>query len=148
VDRLQVPFSRAQGSSPFATRQEIQEVNWNKVGVVRNQQDLQEALGDFVSLRDEINKTRLKGGKIYNMEYAVHLDTLNMIEVSVMAATSALLRDETRGAHTRSDFLETRDDYGLFNIFIKRGANGLPECDKREVAFTHKTFEECQKHKK
>jgi succinate dehydrogenase / fumarate reductase flavoprotein subunit/fumarate reductase flavoprotein subunit len=148
VDRLQTPFSRTQGPSSFATRREIQEINWNKVGVVRNQGDLQQALDDFASLRDETDKTRLRGGRVYNMEYAVHLDTLNMIDVSIMAATSALLRDETRGAHTRSDFPAMRDDYGLFNIFMKRGTNGLPECDKREVAFTHKTLEECRKHKK
>jgi succinate dehydrogenase / fumarate reductase flavoprotein subunit/fumarate reductase flavoprotein subunit len=148
VGRLSVPLSRAQGSSVFAVRRDIQEINWNKVGVVRNQKDLQESLDDFARLREEIDKARITGGKIYNMEYTAYLDTLNMFDASLMAATSGLLRDETRGAHTRSDFPDMRDDYGLFNIFLKRGTNGLPECSKREVAFTHKTLEECQKHKK
>ena len=123
VGRLSAPLSRAQGSSVFAVRRDIQEINWNKVGVVRNQKDLQESLDDFARLREEIDKARITGGKIYNMEYTAYLDTLNMLDASLMAATSGLLRDETRGAHTRSDFPDMRDDYGLFNIFLKRGTN-------------------------
>jgi succinate dehydrogenase / fumarate reductase flavoprotein subunit/fumarate reductase flavoprotein subunit len=148
VDRLSAVLGKPEGASSFAVRRDIQETNWNKVGVVRSRKDLQEALDDFARLREEVGKMRIAGGKAYNMAYTVFLDTLNMLDASLMAATSALLRDETRGAHTRGDFPEMRDDYGLFNIFMTRGADGLPECDKREVTFTHKTLEECQKHKK
>ena len=146
--RLLEPLSRTGGRSPLENRRDIQEVNWIKVGVVRNKKDLEESLNDFTSLREEVVKASVGGGKAYNMVFGVHLDTLNMIDVSVMAATSALQRDETRGAHTRSDFPDQRDDYGLFNTFMWRGANGLPEWEKREVVFKHKSLEACQKHKK
>lgn len=146
--RLVDPFSRKGGRSPLENRRDIQEVNWIKVGVVRNQKDLEESMSDFVALRDEVNKASVSGSQAYNMVFGVHLDTLNMMDVSIMAATSALQRDETRGAHTRSDFPNQRDDYGLFNTFMWRGANGLPEFEKREVVFKHKSLDACQKHKK
>ena len=146
--RLSAPFSRSGGANPFANRTEIQEVNWNKVGVVRNRTDLESALGDFSSLRGDVDNAAISGGRAYNMVFNVHLDTLNMVDVSVMAATSALQRDETRGAHTRSDFPDQRDDYGLFNTFLRRGADGLPEWEKRDVVFKHKSLEACQRHKK
>ena len=146
--RLVDPFSRKGGRSPLENRRDIQEVNWIKVGVVRNQKDLEESMSDFVALRDEVNKASVSGSQAYNMVFGVHLDTLNMMDVSIMAATSALQRDETRGAHTRSDFPNQRDDYGLFNTFMLRGANGLPEFEKREVVFKHKSLDACQKHKK
>jgi succinate dehydrogenase / fumarate reductase flavoprotein subunit/fumarate reductase flavoprotein subunit len=148
VDRISAPLGRTKGANAFAVRRDIQETNWNKVGVVRSREDLQESLGDFARLREESDATRVTGGRAYNMEYAVYLDTLSMLDASLMAATSGLLRDETRGAHTRSDFPEMRDDYGLFNIFMKRGTDGLPLCEKRDVAFVHKTLEACRQHKK
>lgn len=148
VARLSAPLSRAKGTNPLANRAEIQEVNWNKVGVVRNRTDLESALSDFASLRKEVDNAGVPGGRAYNMVFGVHLDTLNMVDVSIMAATSALQRDETRGAHTRSDFPEQRDEYGLFNIFMRRGGDGLPEWEKRAVEFRHKSPEACRQHKK
>lgn len=148
MSRLSAPWNAKNGRTPFEIRRDIQETNWVKVGVVRNQKDLRESLDDFKTLREDIAQAVVGGGKAYNMPYNVYLDTLSMIDVSVMAATSALLRDETRGAHTRQDFPGQRDDYGLFNTFMWRGADGLPVCEKRDVVFKHKTLEACQSHKK
>ena len=57
-------------------------------------------------------------------------------------------REETRGAHSRSDFPKQRDDYGLFNSNLRRGSNGLPDIEKMPVKFTRKSLEECQHYKK
>ncbi len=148
VSRLSAPWNAKNGRTPFEIRRDIQETNWVKVGVVRNQKDLQESLDDFKSQREDIARAGVEGSKAYNMPYNVYLDILNMVDVSVMAATSALQRDETRGAHTRQDFPTQRDDYGLFNTFMWRGDDGLPVCEKRDVVFKHKTLEVCQRHKK
>ena len=110
----------------MANRREIQEVNWVKAGVVRKQKGLEEALSDFSVLRKAVEQASVSGSRVYNMAFNIHLDTLNMIDVSTMVTASALQREETRGAHTREDFSEQRDDYGLFNIFMRRGEDGLP----------------------
>lgn len=146
--RISEPLSRRGGPSPFDNRREIQETNWVKVGVVRKESALEEALTDFAGLRRDVERASVSGRQAYNMQFNTHLDTLNMIDVSVMAATSALQRQETRGAHTREDFPGQRDDYGLFNTFMWRGEDGLPVFEKREVVFRHKSLEACQKHKK
>ena len=148
VARISSPFSRIGGTSPIDNRREIQESNWIKVGVVRKKSGLEEALIDFAALRRDVERASVGGGKAYNMIFNIHLDTLNMIDVSVMVATSALQRDETRGAHTREDFPEQRDDYGLFNTFLRRGGDGLPVTEKRDVVFKHKSLEACRNHKK
>ena len=145
--RISEPLSRRGGPSPFDNRREIQETNWVKVGVVRKESALEEALTDFAGLRRDVERASVSGRQAYNMQFNTHLDTLNMIDVSVMAATSALQRQETRGAHTREDFPGQRDDYGLFNTFMWRGEDGLPVFEKREVVFRHKSLEACQKHK-
>ncbi len=148
VARLREPLSRTDGRSPLQIRHDIQETNWLKVGIIRNQKDLEEALPIFRSLSDDVERASVAQSNAYNMVYNVWLDTRSMIDVSIMAATSALLRDETRGAHTRLDFPEQRDDYGLFNTFLWRGEDGMPVTEKKPVEFTHKPVEACQKWKK
>jgi succinate dehydrogenase / fumarate reductase flavoprotein subunit/fumarate reductase flavoprotein subunit len=71
-----------------------------------------------------------------------------MIDASRMVASSALAREETRGAHSRSDFPKQRDDYGLFNSNLRRGSNGQPDIEKTVVKFTRKSLEECQQYRK
>lgn len=72
-----------------------------------------------------------------------------MIDVSVMAAGFRAAAPGNQGSRTRArTFPEQRDDYGLFNTFMRRGGDGLPVFEKKDVVFKHKSLEACQKHKK
>ncbi len=146
--RLRVPFERSEGPSPFELRKEIQELNWNKVGVGRIEADLSEALDRVEEIALKVNRAKVTGGTAYNMMYNTYLDLLSMLDATRMIAYSAREREETRGAHFRQDFPEQRDDYGLFNIFLHRGADGKPAAEKKPVVFKYKSVEECQKYKK
>jgi len=148
IDRLTRPFARTSGASPFELKKSIQELNWTKVGVVRSGPHLTEALAEISHIADEAASMRVNGGRVYNMMFTAACDLLNMIDVSRMVATSALAREETRGAHSRSDFPKQRDDYGLFNSNLRRGSNGLPDIEKMPVKFTRKSLEECQQYRK
>jgi len=148
VDLLTRPFRRSKGTNPFEIRKEIQELNWNNVGVARDAKGLTEALEGFSDIAEKTKECSVSGGTAYNMLYAVTLDLRSMIDVSRMVATSALHRDETRGAHFRLDFPKQLDDYGLFNIFMEKGEDGRPVLHKKPVVFKHKSVETCQKYKK
>ena len=148
IELLTRPFRRAKGTNPFEVRKEIQELNWNNVGVARDAKGLTEALEGFSDIAEKTKECSVSGGTAYNMLYAVTLDLRSMIDVSRMVATSALHRDETRGSHFRLDFPKQLDDYGLFNIFMQKGEDGLPVLHKKDVVFNHKSVEACQKHKK
>jgi succinate dehydrogenase/fumarate reductase flavoprotein subunit len=149
VDRITSPLKRETGASPFDLRKSLQELNWNKVGVVRNGADLTAALSEMSAIADEAARMRVSGGRVYNMMWTAANDLLNMLDVSRMVATSALAREETRGAHSRADFPKQRDDYGLFNTRLRRGGDDRqPQLEKKPVAFTRKSLEECQKYRK
>jgi fumarate reductase flavoprotein subunit len=148
VDLLCRPMNRSSGPSPFELRTAIQELNWNKVGVARKEPDLSEAKAQIESIAADAGKMRVEGGRVYNMMYTTALDIQSMIDVTRMVVASALAREETRGAHFRQDFPKQRDDYGLFNNFLRRGGDGLPVFEKKPVVFNRKSLEACQQHRK
>ncbi|MFB3826577.1 MAG: L-aspartate oxidase [Bryobacteraceae bacterium] len=148
VARLRAPLERAAGTNPFEVRKELQELNWNKVGVARKEPDLGEAVAEIESLAAAAGQMRVTGGPAYNMMYTVALDLLGMLDASRMVAASARLREETRGAHFRQDFPSQRDEYGLFNIYLRRGGDGKPVMEKKPVVFRYKSVEECQNYRK
>lgn len=148
VHRLQAPLRRTKGSEPFELRRRIQELNWTKVGVARKEPDLSEALDEIEDIAAELSEVSVTGGAAYNMMYNTFLDLQSMVDATRMTAFSARLREETRGAHFRQDFPEQRDDYGLFNILLRRGGDGRPVAERHPVVFKHKSLEECQSYKK
>ena len=122
IELLRRPLTRSTGTNPFELRKQVQELNWNKVGVARKEPELTEALAEIEALGEALAQAKVTGGVAYNMMYNTTLDLRSMIDVSRMVAASARQREETRGAHFRHDFPKQRDDYGLFNIFLRRGA--------------------------
>ncbi len=142
------PFERSNGEEPFRLRDALKECNWIKVGVVRNGHDMEEAVDLIGSIRAEAAKIKLSGSKVYNMPWNMYIDFMNMLDVSDMAAASALARKESRAAHYRSDFPEQDDAKGLFNSFLIRGPDGMPELYAEPVKFSYKTLQECQSYKK
>ncbi|MBU0544521.1 MAG: FAD-binding protein [Proteobacteria bacterium] len=148
INRYMKPFEIADGTDPFELRDRLRETNWNKVGVARTGSDLSEAIDEIDSIAGMAENARIAGLNTYNMPWNVWIDLLNMIDVSKMVAGSAMLREETRGAHFRLDCPDQRDDYGIFNIFQKRGANGTIRYEKKSVAFSFRSLDQCQKYKK
>jgi succinate dehydrogenase / fumarate reductase flavoprotein subunit len=66
-------------------------------------------------------------------------------------ARAGLLREESRGAHTRNDFPGEREDWQKVNVVVKKGAEGM-EVRKVErqpgppelVAIANATLEELE----
>jgi succinate dehydrogenase/fumarate reductase flavoprotein subunit len=148
IDVLSAPLNRTTGTNPFDLRQSIQELNWNKVGVARTGAKLTQALSEIDAVADEAKKIKVTGGRVYNMMYTTALDLQSMIDVSRMVAASALAREETRGAHFREDFPDQRDDYGLFNVRLRRSSNCKPVVEQMPVQFTRKDLQTCQRYRK
>jgi succinate dehydrogenase / fumarate reductase flavoprotein subunit/fumarate reductase flavoprotein subunit len=145
---LTAPLGRASGTNPFQVRKELQELNWTKVGVARTGPDLAAAVAEIEACADAVARLKVAGGPAYNMMYTAALDLRSMVDVSRMVAASALERKETRGAHFRQDFPKQDDGYGLFNVLLTRGPDGLPALSRTPVLFKHKSLEECQRYRK
>ncbi len=130
-------FSRTTGDGPYPLRDQLRELNWNKVGVARSGKDLQAAVDEIESISAEAQRVRIEGVRAFNMLWNHYIDLLNMVDVSRMVASAALLRTETRGAHFRTDFPDQDDQNGLYNLFLQRGDEGKPVFEKKPVTLSY-----------
>jgi succinate dehydrogenase/fumarate reductase flavoprotein subunit len=89
---------------------------WLKSGIIRSCQSLNEALVDIERLRKSLDETIVRKPKDL-------LDTIrinNMFTVSEMVVRSALVRNESRGAHFRIDYPEQNDREWISNVVISK----------------------------
>lgn len=95
----------------------LSEIFYEKVGIVRDAKSLDEAL-EFIARckADLANMGVSDASKIYNTNLRDFLSFINLLDVGEAAARSALLREESRGAHTRSDFLATKESFAKSTI--------------------------------
>jgi len=121
VDRWTIP-SRERGESPFALRKELEDLMWEKAGVLRNAAGLESAVEKLKELEERAESARIDSLPAWNAA----LDLSNLIAVAGMVARSALIRTESRGAHFREDFPQSTAAW-LKNIFIARDAE--PRCE-------------------
>jgi succinate dehydrogenase/fumarate reductase flavoprotein subunit len=95
---------------------------WDKVGIFRTGQQLQEAITEIERIKtQEIPKLYVTSKRTrYNHEWIKALEVENMVLTAEMIARAALMREESRGAHYRKDFPKTDNQNWFVNIIIKR----------------------------
>lgn len=96
-DRVEVT-----GAQLAAARQRVQELMWRYVGLVRSAQGLSTAL-------QELNELFEQFGRPAPTREAIEL--ANMINSGWLVTRAALEREESRGAHYRSDFPQREDSW-------------------------------------
>jgi len=93
-----------------AIRDELKETMTYQVGVYRCAEDMQQAQAKIKSLRERFGKVQVKDrGTNFNLNLLETLELSNMLEYSELIVDGGLARQESRGAHFRTDF-PTRDD--------------------------------------
>jgi len=102
--RIEAPFKRSGGENPYALHQELQEVTHNLVGIIRTKSELDEAIIKIADIRRRSADVTVAGDRKFNPGFHLAFDLDNMLLVAESTAKSAVLREESRGGHTRDDF--------------------------------------------
>jgi succinate dehydrogenase / fumarate reductase flavoprotein subunit/fumarate reductase flavoprotein subunit len=136
------PFRRSQGEDPYRMSQELKNLTWEKIGVVRTKEDLEQAIGQLAEMADQAQQIRVSGSPAFNLEWNEALNVRNQITVAQMIARSALLREESRGSHFRLDFPQTDNAQWLQNIFLKRQGTKEMQIYTKAVEFSRLRPEE------
>jgi succinate dehydrogenase / fumarate reductase flavoprotein subunit len=113
------PLERRGGENPYALHAELTETMQDLVGIIRTADELRHALARIDSLRTRAARCAVAGGRIYNPSWHLALDLQTMLLCAEAVTRSALLREESRGGHTRDDFPKPDPDWGKKNVVTR-----------------------------
>jgi succinate dehydrogenase / fumarate reductase flavoprotein subunit len=125
-------FERPEGESPYAVHRDLTDTMQSLVGIFRNEEDLEGGLAKIRELQERASRVRVEGSRLFNPGWHLARDLKAMLTVSEAVARSALLRKESRGAHSRTDFPKSDPRWGKRNIVVSR-RGGAMELSERPV---------------
>ncbi|HYO45978.1 MAG TPA: fumarate reductase/succinate dehydrogenase flavoprotein subunit [Gemmatimonadota bacterium] len=134
VDRGQVeagerealaPFERDLGEGPYRIQRDLQTMMQAKVGIVRNEPEMKEALVALTALEERARRVGVTGHREYNPGWHTALDLHNLLIVSEAVTRAALEREESRGAHFREDRPAKAPALDRTRLVIRKGTSGM-----------------------
>jgi fumarate reductase flavoprotein subunit len=135
VARVNAPFGKPAGDLN-AIRETLYDVMWDDVGIVRDAASLARAEGALDELEARLDATGVApGSRAFNLTWHDWLNLKSLLLVSKSIRASAAAREDSRGAHYRSDFPDVRDlEHSRYACVT--WSNGAFSTEMRPVAFT------------
>ena len=97
---------------------------FNIVGLYREEEKLKFIINQLKQYQNNITKMGISDkSKLYNKNLVEFLEFQNILEVALLVSESALKRRESRGAHYRNDYNETKEAFNKETLLIKNGEN-------------------------
>jgi fumarate reductase flavoprotein subunit len=129
------PFANA-GGNVSELRLKLYNLMWDEVGIMRTADSLRRGLAGLAELEQELQATGVADdGRAFNLTWHDWLNLESQILVSRAIAEAAQVREDSRGAHFREDFPETRDLDTSANTVV-RLRDGAISIGSIPVAFT------------
>ena len=136
LSRALHPFTRSSGNLNDL-RERLLDAMWDDVGVVRDAAGLDRAMATLDSIEAELLATGVAdGARAFNMSWHDWLNLRSLCETSRVIALAARRRENSRGAHFRSDFPQP-GDFSASRFTVARLVNGTIEISEQPVEFTH-----------
>src|SRR5205814_2647711 len=92
------------------------------------------ALEALQKLKARAAKASADGHREYNPGWHTAIDLRNLLTVSEAVTRAAIERKESRGAQFRDDFPTKSEEYGKFNIALRKNARGEMDLLRQPVA--------------
>jgi len=118
-------FERTSDEGPYRIQSDLQVMMQAKVGIVRNESEMKEALEALQSLAQRARRVGVTGHREYNPGWHTALDLRNLLIVSEAVARAALDREESRGAHFREDRPAKDPALDRTRLVIRKGSGGM-----------------------
>jgi succinate dehydrogenase / fumarate reductase flavoprotein subunit len=95
------------------------------VGIIRNREEIERALASLEDFKARAKRISVVGDKVFNPGWHLTLDLDSMLIVAECIARSALIREESRGGHTRDDFPAMSDEWRKVNLVCRPDGEGV-----------------------
>jgi succinate dehydrogenase / fumarate reductase flavoprotein subunit len=123
--RALAPFDRDAAEGPYRIQRDLQALMQDKVGIVRTQQDMEQALEEIAVLSERAARVGVDGNREYNPGWHTAMDLANLLTVSETIARSAIDRKESRGAQFREDHPKKEAAYERTITVVHKGPDGV-----------------------
>jgi len=125
---------RREGSENlYELRRELRATMDRNVGVYRTGEGLGAALSAIRAIRERSRRAPVKDkGKLYNSNLLHALELENLVGLAEITVAGAVARQESRGAHARTDFA-TRDDERWLKHTLAWAGEKAPRLDYKPV---------------
>ena len=127
------PLRREDGIAPFGLTRRLKDAMWEGCGVVRDRVGLIEASRQLDELEAALDTVAVPGPVASNYSWQEALDLRNQLTVARAVLAAALAREESRGAHFRSDFPAADNERWLRYVVVERDDDGMPRVDTAPV---------------
>ena len=114
LERLNRWESNSQGEDPVQIRKDLQQCMQLNFSVFREGKAMAEGLAQLKEIRERLKHAKLSdNSKEFNTQRIECLELDNLMETAYATAVAANFRTESRGAHSREDFLDRDDENWL-----------------------------------
>jgi succinate dehydrogenase / fumarate reductase flavoprotein subunit len=129
-------YNRGGKENPYQIKDRLHEILDAKVQIFRNKEDLQSALHEVRELKKRfLNIRSASKGSVFNYDKMWTLEIAANVDISEVITLGALVREESRGSHFRTDFPQ-RDDKNWLKHTIARYTKDGPELSYSPVTIT------------
>jgi fumarate reductase flavoprotein subunit len=131
-------LGRTGGRQRLSTiRRQMQEIMEDAAGIYRDGDTLSKAVAQLRDLRERaLMATIDDASHTFNTELTAALELFGMLDLSESIVYSALCREESRGAHQRTDFPARDDQHFLAHSLVRCEPDGSPEVEYLPVTIT------------
>jgi succinate dehydrogenase / fumarate reductase, flavoprotein subunit len=140
IDARIETMAKPNREKPFMILDELRRAMSEDVGIFRTKAELDQALNRILGLKERYKNISISSSKrIMNYELIGALELEHMLDIGHIITLGAYLREESRGAHSRRDFPERRDEQWLKHTLASLGSDNEPRIAYRDVTITHYT---------
>jgi succinate dehydrogenase / fumarate reductase flavoprotein subunit len=134
---IEALYAGSGAENPSQIREELKQTMTTQVGVYRNGEDMRAAQTKLRELRERFGAVKVVDGrKSFNLNLLDALELSNMLEYSELIVDGGLAREESRGAHFRTDHPKRDDEKWLKHTLVFRTDDGGHELRYKPVEIT------------
>ncbi len=136
-NKLEALINNENGEDVYPIRREMEKIMMEKVGIFRNEDDLQSAVQELEALLIRSRNIEVKHKTLVaNPELVNAYRTQRMLKLALCVAKGALERRESRGAHAREDYPERND-----KEWLKRTITTWPDENQTIPTISYESIE-------
>ncbi len=120
-----------------AIREEMQTTMEDAAGIYRSGPEMAKGIDVLRELQERIRRVGIADtSRSFNTELLAALELANMLDIGECILQSGLQREESRGAHQRTDFPDRDDEKFLTHQLVHRNDDGTPRVGSLPVTIT------------